>query len=177
MILYSVGINVMLLVVILLSLNMNGHYDVKKNIAYSTSIHLLMILILGVIRIYHAVVIYIMLHGIVKRQIFQSSRYRIHGVGRQDIRRYVMNGMVYMMLIGIMLLSSIVRMVMMGSKELVVLSALGLLMMMLVLVSYIYTLMYMNKKEMIGYVGEIERWYVVFLMLCSMRAVMVNFNI
>jgi len=176
-ILYSVNINVILVVVILLSLNIIRHYDVKKNIAYSTSIHLLLILILRVMRIYHAVVIYIILHRIVKGQIFQVSRYGIHSVGGQDIRRYVINRMTYIMLIGIILLSSIVGIVIMGSKELVVLNMLGLLMIVLVFTSYIYTLMYINKKEIIGYVGEIEGWYVICLIVCSIRTVIVNFSI
>jgi len=176
-ILYSVNINVILVVVILLSLNIIRHYDVKKNIAYSTSIHLLLILILRLMRMYHAVVIYIILHRIVKRQIFQVSRYGIHSVGRQDMRRYVINRMTYIMLMGIMLLSSIVGIVIMGSKELVVLNILGLLIIVLVFTSYIYTLMYINKKEMIGYVGEMEGWYVVCLIVCSIRTVMVNFSI
>jgi len=156
-ILYSVNINVMLVVVILLSLNIVGHYDVKKNIAYSTSIHLLLILVLGLMRMYHAVVVYIILHRMVKGQIFQVSGYGIHSVGGQDMRRYVMSRMTYIMLIGIMLLSSMVGIVIMGSKELVVLNMLGLLIMVLVFTSYIYTLMYINKKEIIGYVGEMER--------------------
>jgi len=175
--LYNVNINIILVMVILLSLNMVRHYDVKKNIAYSTSIHLLLILILRIIRMYYAVVVYIILHRMVKGQIFQVSGYGIHGVGGQDIRRYVINGMVYIILVGMILLSSIIGMVMIGSKELVVLNVLGLLIIMLVFTSYIYTLVYINKKEIMGYVGEIEGWYVVCLMLCSIRTVMVNFSI
>merc|ERR1719461_1421777 len=35
------------IVVLLLGLNMLGHIDVKKNIAYSTSIHLIVIILLS----------------------------------------------------------------------------------------------------------------------------------
>merc|ERR1712141_509417 len=95
------------LVVLLLSANMVRHFDVKKNIAYSTSIHLLVILILSIGEMYHAVVVYIILHRIVKRQIFQSSGYGIHGIRSQDIRRYVINSGTYIMIIRMVFLSAI----------------------------------------------------------------------
>merc|ERR1712141_599249 len=95
------------LVVLLLSINMVRHFDVKKNIAYSTSIHLLVILVLSIREIYHAVVVYIILHRIVKRQIFQSSGYGIHGIRSQDIRRYVINSGTYIIIIRMVFLSAI----------------------------------------------------------------------
>merc|ERR1711976_998270 len=110
------------LVVILLAINMIRQIDVKKNIAYSTSIHLVLIVLL-----YSVVVVYIMLHGIVKRQLFQSSRYEIHGVRSQDIRKFNINGSSIIILLAIFILSALVRMVILGSKEVVVLGMINMI--------------------------------------------------
>merc|ERR1711988_2013642 len=59
-------------------MNIVRQIDVKKNIAYSTSIHLVLMVLLSVSRFYSIVVMYIILHRIIKRQLFQSSRYKIH---------------------------------------------------------------------------------------------------
>merc|ERR1712207_13673 len=104
------------IVVILLAINIVGQIDVKKNIAYSTSIHLVLIVLLSIVRVYSVVVIYIMLHGMVKGQLFQNSGYEIHGVGSQDIRKFNMNGSSIVILLAIFILSALVRIVMMGSK-------------------------------------------------------------
>merc|ERR1712061_721696 len=90
---------IVIVVVLILRLNIVRHMDVKKNIAYSTSIHLAVIVLLSLIGIYSVVLVYILLHRIVKRQLFQSSRYEIHGVRSQDIRKFNLNGTTYMMLI------------------------------------------------------------------------------
>merc|ERR1712198_212655 len=57
------------IVVLLLRLNMLGHIDVKKNIAYSTSIHLIVMILLSMGGFYSIVVIYIILHRIIKGQL------------------------------------------------------------------------------------------------------------
>jgi len=147
-ILMNVNMNRMLLMVVLLSSNIVRHFDVKKNIAYSTSIHLLMILILRIVGIYHAVVVYVILHRMVKRQIFQSSGYRIHRIRSQDIRVYVINRVYYMICVRIFILSALLRIVIAGAKELVVLDGMGVVMLLLVVVSYIYTVQYINKVIM-----------------------------
>merc|ERR1712187_112083 len=91
-------------VVLLLAVNMVRQMDVKKNIAYSTSIHLVLIVLLSIRGFYSVVVLYIILHGIVKRQLFQSSRYEIHGIGSQDMRKFNMNGSSLMMLVAMLYL-------------------------------------------------------------------------
>jgi len=176
MILMTVRINVMVVVVLLLSINMVGHFDVKKNIAYSTSIHLLVILILSIREMYHAVVVYIILHRIVKRQIFQGSGYRIHGIGSQDIRNYVMNSRTYIVIIRMVFLSAIMRMVIIAAKELVVLRVIRVIMLFLVLISYVYTVSYVNKCDLGKFTREVERFYVLVLMLCSLGVLAVNFS-
>lgn len=113
-------------------------------------------LLLSINEIYYVVVVYIMLHGIIKRQIFQSSGYGIHGVGTQDIRSYVMNVTTYIMFVGIMLLSAIIGMVIVMAKEVVVLGLSGIFMLIVVLISYVYTLFYVNKCDGVSFVGEIE---------------------
>lgn len=150
MMLMEVNINSIVLVVVVLSLNIIGHFDVKKNVAYSTSIHLLLMLMLGVMGMNHAVVLYIILHRIIKRQIFQGSGYGIHGVGSQDMREYVANGICYIICVGIFLLSAVVGVVIVRAKELVVLGSLGVMVIILVVVSYIYTLHFVNKVMMRG---------------------------
>merc|ERR1719498_352707 len=104
-------------VVLLLAVNMVRQMDVKKNIAYSTSIHLVLIVLLSIGRFYSVVVVYIMLHGIVKGQLFQSSRYEIHGVRSQDIRKFNMNGISIVILLAIFILSALIGIVMVRSKE------------------------------------------------------------
>merc|ERR1712019_127211 len=108
------------LVVLVLGLNMVRHMDVKKNIAYSTSIHLVVIALLSCGRFFSFVVVYIMLHGMMKGQLFQSSRYEIHGVRSQDIRKFSINGSTMIMMFSIIILSAMIGMVMVRSKEVVV---------------------------------------------------------
>merc|ERR1711878_38581 len=57
-------------VVLILGMNMVGHMDVKKNIAYSTSIHLVVMALLSCRGYFSVVVMYIMLHGMIKGQLF-----------------------------------------------------------------------------------------------------------
>merc|ERR1712176_1738116 len=161
-------------VVLILRMNMVGHLDVKKNIAYSTSIHLVMLSCGG---FYSVVIVYIMLHGMIKRQLFQSSGYEIHGVGSQDIRKFSMVRSSMIMVLAMLILSAMVRMVMMGSKEVVVLGLLSVLMIYIVVLSIIYTVVYLNKSAIIGKVGQAEGSYVLVVMLMSMMVVDVNFGV
>merc|ERR1712039_1008002 len=111
-------------------------------------------------RIYSAVVVYIILHRIAKRQLFQSSGYEIHRVRSQDIRKFNMNGSSMLMVFAMIMLSAIVRMVIIRSKEVVVLGVIGLLMIFLVVLSIIYTMVYLNKSSIISKIGESEGSYV-----------------
>merc|ERR1712048_774412 len=165
------------IVVLLLRLNMMGHMDVKKNIAYSTSIHLVVIILLSMRGYYSTVIVYIILHRMIKGQLFQSSRYEIHGVGSQDIRKFSMNRSSIIMVFSIMILSAMIRMVMMGSKEVVVLGVMRLLIILLVIVSIMYTLVYLNKSGIVNKVGESEGNYVLLLILMSIMVVDVNFGV
>merc|ERR1712176_1700607 len=164
-------------VVILLAINIVRQIDVKKNIAYSTSIHLVLIVLLSIVRIYSVVVIYIMLHGIVKRQLFQSSGYEIHGVRSQDIRKFSISRSSIVILLAIFILSALIRMVIVGSKEVVVLGIMSLIVLVMVVVSMLYTLIYRSKLSIIRKVGESEGYYVLLLMMLSMIVVDVNFSL
>merc|ERR1712157_44920 len=150
--------------------------DVKKNIAYSTSIHLVLIVLLSIVGVYSVVVVYTMLHGIVKGQLFQSSGYEIHGVGSQDIRKFNMNGSSIVILLAMFLLSALVRIVIMGSKEVVVLGIMNLIVLVIVVVSILYTLIYGSKLSISSKVGESEGYYVLLLMMLSMIVIDVNFS-
>merc|ERR1712157_508581 len=165
------------IVVILLAINIVGQMDVKKNIAYSTSIHLVLIVLLSIVRMYSVVVIYIILHRIVKGQLFQSSRYEIHGVRSQDIRKFNINGSSIVMLLAIFILSALIRMVIVGSKEVVVLRIMSLIVLVIVVVSMLYTLIYRSKLSVIKKFGESEGYYVLLLMILSIIVVNVNFSL
>merc|ERR1711997_1017991 len=94
----------------------------------------------SLVGMYGSVVSYILLHGIVKRQIFQISRYVIHGNGGQDTRENIQNNFIYMTYLGIFILSAIVVIII--AKELIVMNLFGFLIMIIVYISYIYTLVY-----------------------------------
>merc|ERR1712003_305067 len=149
----------------------------KKNIAYSTSIHLVLIVLLSIVRMYSVVVIYIILHRIVKRQLFQSSGYEIHGVRSQDMRKFNINGGSIVMLLAIFILSALVRIVIVRSKEVVVLGMISLIVLVMVVVSILYTLIYRSKLSVIGKVRESEGFYVLLLIILSIIVVDVNFNL
>merc|ERR1719461_1377976 len=165
------------LVVLVLGLNMVRHIDVKKNIAYSTSIHLVVIALLSCGGFFSFVVVYIMLHGIMKGQLFQSSGYEIHGVRSQDMRKFNMGASFMLMVLAMFILSALVRMVMVGSKEVVVLGIMTLTILLLVVLSIVYTVAYLNKSSIMMKVGEVEGGYVLVLMLISMILIDVNFSV
>merc|ERR1712176_1630665 len=156
---------------------MGRQMDVKKNIAYSTSIHLVLIVLLSIVEIYSVVVVYIILHRIVKRQLFQSSGYEIHGVRSQDIRKFNINGSSIVILLAIFILSALIRIVIVGSKEVVVLRIMSLIVLVIVVVSILYTLIYRSKLSIIRKVREGEGYYVLLLMILSMIVVDVNFSL
>jgi len=175
-ILLPVGMPIVL-VILLLAVNIVAQIDVKKNIAYSTSIHLVLMVLFSIIRMYSAVVVYIILHRIVKRQLFQNSRYEIHRVRSQDMRKFNMNGSSILMLIAIFILSALVGIVIMGSKELIVLNMISMVVLFIVVVSMMYTLVYASKLSVVGKFGESEGFYVIFIILLSMILVEVNFRV
>jgi len=160
--------------VLLLASDMVGQMDVKKNIAYSTSIHLIMMILLSVSEIYSIVIVYIMVHGIVKGQLFQSSGHEIHSLGSQDMRKFSLKGGTIIMLFAMFMLSALVGMVMLGSKELIVLGGMAVLILVLVRASLFYTIVYGNKLSVVCGVGERERFYIYLIILASMIVVCVN---
>jgi len=163
-------------VVILLAINIVGQIDVKKNIAYSTSIHLVLMVLLSIVRVYSVVVVYIILHGIVKGQLFQSSGYEIHGVRSQDMRKFNINRSSIVILLAIFILSALVGIVMIGSKEVVVLRIINFIVLLIVVVSILYTLTYGSKLSISSKIGENEGYYVLLLIMLSIIVVDVNFN-
>merc|ERR1711976_845485 len=134
-------------------------------------------ILLSMGRYYSTVVVYIILHRIIKGQLFQSSRYEIHGVRSQDMRKFNINRSSIIMVFSIIMLSAMVGMVMIGSKEVVVLGVMSLLIVLLVIVSMIYTLIYLNKSGIMNKVRESEGNYVLLLILMSMMVVDVNFGV
>merc|ERR1712187_16594 len=166
-----------IVVVLLLAVNMVRQMDVKKNIAYSTSIHLVLMVLLSMRGFYSVVVLYIMLHGIVKRQLFQSSGYEIHGIGSQDMRKFNINSSSLMIVIAMFILSAVIGIVIVGSKEVVVLGLMGIIVIVMVCVSILYTLVYANKLSVGVKVGEREGFYVLGLIILSIIVIDVNFDV
>merc|ERR1711933_17531 len=148
----------------------------KKNIAYSTSIHLVLIVLLSIVRVYSIVVVYIMLHGMGKGQLFQSSGYEIHRVGSQDIRKFNINRSSMVILLAIFILSALIRIVIIGSKEVVVLRIMSLIVLVIVVVSILYTLIYRSKLSISSKVGESEGYYILLLIMLSIMVIDVNFS-
>merc|ERR1712174_172106 len=142
-----------------------------------TSIHLVLIVLLSIVEMYSVVVVYIILHRIVKGQLFQSSGYEIHGVGSQDIRKFNMNGSSIVMLLAIFILSALIGMVIVRSKEVVVLRMMSLIVLVMVVVSILYTLIYRSKLSIIEKVRESEGYYVLLLIILSIIVIDVNFNL
>merc|ERR1712157_626273 len=126
--------------------------------------------------VYSVVVVYIILHRIVKGQLFQSSGYEIHRVGSQDIRKFNINGSSILMLLAIFMLSALVGIVIIRSKEVVVLGIVNLTVLVIVVISILYTLIYGSKLSIISKVRENEGYYVLLLMMLSMIIVDVNFS-
>merc|ERR1712003_517713 len=133
--------------------------------------------LLSVLEIYSVVVIYIILHRIVKRQLFQSSGYEIHGVRSQDIRKFNINGSSIVMLLAMFILSALIGIVIVGSKEVVVLRMMSLIVLVMVVVSILYTLIYRSKLSIIRKIGESEGYYVLLLIILSIIVVDVNFSL
>merc|ERR1712157_387964 len=102
--------------------------------------------------------------------------YEIHGVGSQDIRKFNINRSSIVILLAIFMLSALVRIVIIGSKEVVVLRIMSLIVLVIVVVSILYTLMYGSKLSINGKFGESEGYYVLLLIMLSIIVVDVNFS-
>merc|ERR1712174_165300 len=93
-----------------------------------------------------------------------------------DIRKFNINRSSIVMLLAMFLLSALVRIVIMGSKEVVVLGIMSLIVLVIVVVSILYTLIYGSKLSVSGKVGESEGYYVLLLIMLSIIVVDINFN-
>merc|ERR1712157_449054 len=87
-----------------------------------------------------------------------------------------MNRSSIVILLAMFLLSALVRIVIMGSKEVVDLGIMNLIVLVIVVVSILYTLIYGSKLSISSKVGESEGYYVLLLMILSMIVVDVNFS-
>merc|ERR1712174_70981 len=113
---------------------------------------------------------------IVKRQLFQSSGYEIHGVRSQDIRKFNINRSSIVILLAMFILSALIGIVIIRSKEVVVLRIMSLIVLIIVIVSILYTLIYGSKLSVSGKVRENEGYYVLLLIMLSIMVVDVNFS-
>merc|ERR1711976_242152 len=88
-----------------------------------------------------------------------------------------MNGSSIMILIAMFMLSALIRIVMVGSKEVVVLGLIGIIVVIMVCVSMLYTLVYANKLSVGVKVREGEGLYVLRLIVLSIMVIDVNFGV
>merc|ERR1712157_576889 len=111
---------------------------------------------LSMIGVYSVVVVYIILHRMVKGQLFQSSGYEIHGVRSQDMRKFNIGGSSMIIVFAMFILSALVGMVLMRSKEIVILGITNFLVLLIVIVSMLYTITYRSKLSVMSKIGESE---------------------
>merc|ERR1711972_889604 len=81
------------------------------------------------------------------------------------------------MLLAMFILSALIRIVIVGSKEVVVLGIMSLIVLVMVVVSILYTIIYRSKLSIIGKVRESEGYYVLLLIILSIIVVDVNFSL
>merc|ERR1712174_74702 len=93
------------------------------------------------------------------------------------MRKFNIDGSSIIILLAIFILSALVRMVIVGSKEVVVLRMMSLVVLVMVVVSILYTLTYRSKLSIIRKVRESEGYYVLLLIILSMIVVDVNFSL
>merc|ERR1712048_853550 len=86
------------------------------------------------------------------------------------------NGSSIVMGLAIFMLSALIRIVIVGSKEVVVLRMINLIVLVIVVVSILYTLIYGSKLSISSKIGESEGYYVLLLIMLSMMVVDVNFS-
>lgn len=176
----SIIINIKLLIIVIvlmLSYFLYNQIDVKKNIALSTSLHLTLILLIVIMEMISYVIVYIILHRIIKRQLFQISGYTLHSVGIQDLRKYSRIINVIMIIVIIWLLTAIVRIGIVGIKELLIFSLESLIVIIIMLLSLYYTLMFMNKVNIIVIKGEVLSIYVVLIAIISIVMIQINITL
>merc|ERR1712117_559111 len=82
-----------------------------------------------------------------------------------------------MILIAMFILSALIGIVMVGSKEVIVLGLMGIIIIVMVCVSILYTLVYANKLSVGTKVREREGFYVLGLIILSIIIIDVNFGI
>merc|ERR1712157_611989 len=110
----------------------------------------------SIIGIYSVVVENIILHRMVKGQLFQSSGYEIHRVRSQDMRKFNIGRSSMIIVFAMFILSALVGMVLMRSKEIVVLGITSFLILLIVIVSILYTIAYRSKLSVMSKIGESE---------------------
>jgi len=165
---------ILIIIVLLVSYFLYNQIDVKKNIAMSTSLHLTLILLLVIIDIISYVLVYILLHGIIKGQLFQLSGYTLHTVGMQDIRKYSGVMIVILIFLAIWLLTAMAGIGIVGIKELLIFSLESLLVIIIMLISLYYTVIFINKIGSIIMKGEMLSIYVIVVSIISIVIIEIN---
>lgn len=125
---------IVLMIVLLLSYSLYNQIDVKKNIALSTSLHLVIMLLIVIVGFYAGVVLYIILHRMAKRQLFQLAGYSLHTVRHQDLRMYSASMLTLLIILPMFLLTALVRIVIV-TKEILLIDMSSLFFVLIILIS------------------------------------------
>jgi len=86
---------------VLLVLRVIFYFDLKKNIAFSTSSNLAIIFLISCCRIYSLVCVHIIVHAYVKASVFMESGVMIHCSGSQDLRCIYPSNLGIWLLVGV----------------------------------------------------------------------------
>merc|ERR1712176_965569 len=108
--------------------------------------------------------------------LFQSSGYEIHGVRSQDMRKFNIGRSSMIIVFAMFILSALIGIVLMGSKEIVILGITSFVVLLIVIVSILYTMTYRSKLSVMSKIGESEGYFVLLLILLSMVVLDINFD-
>merc|ERR1711976_657045 len=88
-----------------------------------------------------------------------------------------MSGSSMVILMAIFILSALVGIVMVGSKEIVVLRMISVIVLVVIVVSIFYTIIYGSKLSIVSKVRESEGYYVLLVIMLSIVVLDVNFGV
>merc|ERR1712176_1515654 len=108
--------------------------------------------------------------------LFQSSGYEIHGVRSQDMRKFNIGRSSMIIVFAIFILSALIGMVLMRSKEIVILGMTSFVVLLIVIVSILYTMTYRSKLSVMSKIGESGGYFVLLLILLSMVVLNINLD-
>jgi glucan phosphoethanolaminetransferase (alkaline phosphatase superfamily) len=132
---------------IMLSYFLMNWYDSKKIIAFSTAVHLCVILLCSALGLYALNLIHIITHAFVKASAFVSSGVEISKYGRQDLRLWGISIEIGVMRLSFLLLARVGRSIIYSSKEYIVIQLVAFL---IVIIGWNYTKSFFRNLSYYG---------------------------